>query len=414
MKFTKSTVSQLVLPAGKTEHLAWDDDIPGFGIRLRAGGSQNWIFQYRLGTKHRRITFGSVSAVEVKDARERAGQLHALVKLGQDPAGQKIEARGKAAETFRVAMELFLAYQKARLKRRSFEETERHLRTHAKPLHGRQLAHIDKRAVATLVAEIATASGPAAANRVRASLSKFFSWAIAEGLLDINPVMGTNKAIENGARERVLVPAELREIWVALDGDDEYAAIVKLLMLTALRREEIGGLRREEVQIGKSLIALPGERTKNGLPHDVPLSGAAVAILKKRLEGAGERDLVFGRGGGGYSGWSRSKERLDARIHATRVGRNKAVPQVDGMASWTLHDFRRVFSTVAHEELGIAPHIVEACLNHVSGHKRGVAGVYNRAQYAKEKASAMAKWAEYLAAIVETREAKVVAFRPNP
>jgi len=328
----------------------------------------------------------------------QASLLHAQVKLGHDPAGQKVESQARAVEVFERILKPYLAHKEAALKPRSYLEVERHLETHAKRLHGLLMANIDRRTIAALLAEIATASGPTEANHVRASLSAFFAWAMREGLIEANPVIGTNRAAEKGARSRVLGDNEIRDIWNAAGGDD-YGAIVKLLALTGQRRDEIGGLRRAEIDLDKALISLPAERTKNKRPHDIPLSPAALAILtdwSRRSEG---RDYVFGRGKAGYQGWSNSKEFLDQRIGEA----GKAIPH------WTLHDLRRTISTRMHDELGIAPHIVEAVLNHVSGHRAGVAGVYNRAIYAKDKAIALARWAEHLASIIEGKRSKVVA-----
>ena len=246
MKLNKSTAVQIEVPRGKSEIVVFDDDIPGFGLRVRAGGSRNWIYQYRVGHKQRRLSFGPVATLTVQQARERAIQLHARVKLGDDPAGQKIESRARASEIFEQALRPFMARQKERLKPRSYTEVERHLLTHGKKLHGLQLAKIDRRTIAARLAEIATYSGPTAANRVRASLSAFFAWAVREGLIDTNPVINTNKAPEAGSRNRVLIKSELRSIWNSL-ANDNYGYIVKLLALTGQRRDEIGGLRWSEV-----------------------------------------------------------------------------------------------------------------------------------------------------------------------
>ena len=143
-------------------------------------------------------------------------------------------------------------------------EIERHLLVHAKKLHSRSLADFatDRRSVALLLAEITEASGPTAANMVRSSLSAFSAWLMREGLLESNPVTATNKAVENGARDRVLDDRELKLIWTALE-DDRYGAIVKLLALTGLRRAEIGGLRVDEVDFDGEMIRLPPTRCKN-------------------------------------------------------------------------------------------------------------------------------------------------------
>ena len=396
MRLTKIKIAKVAVPSGKNEIIKFDDDVPGFGLRVRAGGSATWIFQYRQGSKQRRLSLGSASAITAQNARERASELHARVRLGEDPAGQKIESRTRAAETLGSVLRPYLLVKKSELKPRTYEEVERHLLQHSKRLHGLQLTAIDRRTVAALLTTLAANSGPNLANSVRASLSSFFGWAMREGLAEANPMIGTNKAAVNASRDRVLSDDELRLIWDAL-GNDPYGDIVRLLALTGQRRDEIGSLRWREVDFDKSLIALPPERTKNSRPHDVPLSPTALAILKARPRLAG-REYVFTSGANGYLGWSNNKVALDARI----TGKGAISP-------WRLHDLRRTVSTRMHDELGIAPHIVEAVLNHVSGHRAGVAGVYNRAVYAKEKAVALSRWAEHLGAIVSGERSKVVA-----
>jgi integrase len=321
--------------------------------------------------------------------------MHARVKLGQDPAGAKAEAVARSSETFGSVLGIFLARQAERLRPKSYAEVERHLRVQSKALHGSPLAQIDRRAVARLLAEIGGASGPYAANRARASLMTFFSWAMREGLIDSNVVIATNKNAEGRGRERVLTDLEVAAVWAATAGADQYSAIVRLLLLTASRRDEIGGMRWAEVDLDRALISLPGERVKNGRPFNIPLSPSALAILEAQPRRP-DRDFVFGRGQGGFSGWSKSKAELDARAQ---------------IAQWRLHDLRRTASTIMHDRLGVQPHIVEAVPGHVSGHKAGVAGVYNKAAYSAEKGAALALWAEHLASIVEGRPAKIVALR---
>src|SRR5262249_41651907 len=120
MKLTAKGIRGLKLPTGKTDHLYWDDEIIGLGLRLRDGGSRNWIFQYQFGKKHRRMSLGAAtveSFTRVKDTklgiRELAAQIHARVKLGQDPAGEKQQARKTATDTFEEVARRFLAFQRA-------------------------------------------------------------------------------------------------------------------------------------------------------------------------------------------------------------------------------------------------------------------------------------------------------------
>jgi len=200
--------------------------------------------------------------------------------------------------------------------------------------------------------------------------------------LDQNSVVGTNKAIDEVSRDRVLTTEELRLVW-QLAGDGEYGAIVRLLILTGQRREEVGGMLWPEIEIADVNWRIGAERTKNGLVHDVPLSAPAVEILKARSRCDEKREFVFGAGTGPFQGWSNAKQALDRRMGAFLKAKQSANVE---LKPWRLHDIRRTVAT------GL-PHIVEAVLNHVSGHRAGVAGVYNRAAYAAEKRTALDAWA---------------------
>src|SRR4051794_35249228 len=168
-------------------------------------------------------------------------------------------------------------------------------------------------------------------------------------------------------------------------------------------------MARPEINRGKAVWNLPPARTKNGLPHDVPLSDAALAIIDAIPERAG-RDLLFGDRDGPFQGWSKAKAALDARVIAARE--EKAGKGKGKLAPWRLHDIRRTVAT-RMAELGVLPHAVEAVLNHISGHKAGVAGIYNRAIYSAEKRQALDRWAEHVTALVEGRASNVVALRAN-
>jgi integrase len=235
---------------------------------------------------------------------------------------------------------------------------------------------------------LARTSGTVAANRARAHLSATFSWAIRAGLVDHNPVVGTVKGVER-SRERVLAPDELRTIWKACLRQPAFGGIVRLLMLTGARKGEVGGMLWAELDLDKALWSLPGERTKNGRPHEVPLSRQALEVLAE-FRNLPRCPYISGRRGQrAFSGWSRTKQILDAQAP---------------LAAWTLHDIRR--SVVTHmADLGIAPpHIIEAIVGHASGHKGGVAGVYNRGEYRDAKRVALQAWADWLEATVEDRK----------
>jgi integrase len=394
MRLTDKTIAGLVLSAGKNEAIFYDDDLPGFGLRLRVGGSARWVYSYKIGTQHRRITIGTPTTLTAGRARSTAAELHAKIRLGADPAGEKLEGRARAAETMEVALRSYLAQKRSVVRSGSYTGIERHLLKHCRRLHGLQLAKIDRHAVAVTLGAVASKSGPIEANRVRASLSAFFAWCLREGLVDVNPVVGTGRRPEK-SRDRVLSDSELKAVWAATAGDDDYSAIIRLLALTGARANEIAALSWSEV-FGDRIV-LPAVRTKNKREHIIPLSEPAHAILEARPRRPG-RDFIFGRRQDRpFTGWSVCRDLLHARIKANGA----TVPD------WSPHDLRRTCAT-RMAELGVQPHIIEAVLNHVSGHKAGVAGIYNRATYEPEKRQALMLWGEHLLAVVEGRKSKVV------
>jgi integrase len=400
LKLTAVAVGRLKLPPGKNDDLIFDAAIHGFAVRLREGGHRSYIFQYKHRSKTRRLTIGSATAVDFGAAYKTAKTLYAQVRLGHDPAGEKKQAKLKADETFEAIVNgRYLPHKRRELRPQPYKDAERHLLRHAKPLHRLRLETISRRDIASCLAAVRENVGRISANRTRTSLSALFSWAMSEGLVELNPVIGTLR-VEEQSRERVLDFDELHLIWNALSARD-YGAIMKLLALTGARANEIAGLRREELR--DDAILLPGSRTKNGREHLIPLSAPARAILADHLgqHKDEERSLVFGRRTGPFSGWSKCKDALDQHIAET-TGRS--------LPHWTPHDLRRSFATHA-AGIGIQPHIIEACLNHVSGHKSGVAGIYNKAAYEPEKRAALDRWADRLMAIVEGRASNVAPLR---
>jgi integrase len=203
--------------------------------------------------------------------------------------------------------------------------------------------------------------------------------------VDQNPVVGTNDpAAHIQARDRVLTETELCAIWQAC-ADDDFGRIIRLLMFTGARRDEIGGLRWSEVDLDRGLLNIPGTRTKNHHPLKLTLPPPAVSILRAVSRRPG-RDLIFGGGRGPFGAWSYETLALRARMAEMLGG---------PIAEWRIHDIRRTVAT-GMGELGVQPHIIEAVLNHRSGHKAGVAGIYNRATYEMEIKAALELWARHL------------------
>jgi integrase len=233
------------------------------------------------------------------------------------------------------------------------------------------------------------------ARKLYAVLSKLFAWLIRDRRVTANPCSSVARPETPKARDRVLTNAEIAQFWRATEAVGElYEGLLKLLLLTGCRLNEVAGLRR--VELSEDVWTIPGTRTKNHRAHMVPLPPLARAILAsaKRVEGC---DYVFSTTGRTpVSGWSKLKRRLDAAMRPT--------------APWVLHDLRRTVAT-GMAELGIAPHVVEAVLNHVSGAKAGVAGTYNRAALLPERKGALERWAAHVTGLVEGRAGNVVPMR---
>jgi len=364
-KITKSVVDRL-----QPGSMVWDTTTVGFGAR-RQLRHVHYLLRYRINGRQRFISIGKHgSPWSPEMARTEARRLLGLVASKIDPASEHV----RPGETFGAEIERYLDRKRSAVKPKSLVEIERHLLAYAKPLHHLRLAEIDRRTIAVRLAEIEQASGGVSRNRFRSSLSAFFAYAIREGLTELNPVSGTGKASENGGRDRVLSTDELRAILQAL-GSDPFSDIIRLLILSGQRRNEIGGLRWDEIDFERSLIVFPPDRVKNGRQHELPISSQVRAILDRQPH---HNEFVFGCQ---WSSWSETKAKLDRRLN--------------GMAPWTIHDARRSVATHMGE-LGVLPHVIETILNHVSGHRAGVAGIYQRSKYHDQVREALQMWGTYV------------------
>ena len=214
VRLSNINLPKLSLPEGKLEIIVFDEALAGFGVRIRAGGKRTWVAQYRLGTKQRRISIGSLDKIDADEARRRAKSIFAKVQLGQDPSVEKIEAVAQASITLGATAEQYLnKHASKRLKPKGLTETTLYLKRHWGPLRELPLQTVRLQHVASRLHDLARDNGPYAANRARAALSALYTWAIGEGLADINPVVGSNKPAVETKRDRVLSDVELTQIW---------------------------------------------------------------------------------------------------------------------------------------------------------------------------------------------------------
>src|SRR5215831_1405584 len=285
-KLTDKDIRDLQVPEGAKDIQAFDDELPGFGVRKFASGKTSLFVKYTVGKQQRRKTLGPWVAGTLPAIRKEAAVVLAQARLGKDVVGEARNAQQQAANA-KTLGELVGPYLELRekgnefwkaMRPRTHVEATRYLQRSWRPLHDKPVNEITRQMVRERRNEIVSESGAVSANRALAALSGFCGWAITE-----EHVSGTNptsdiKPLHEHGRERMLSEEELVEIWLAA-GDDEFGVIVKLLMLTGSRRQEIQGLEWTEVRLQRALIDLPERRTKNKRRHLIPLSEAALALL---------------------------------------------------------------------------------------------------------------------------------------
>jgi integrase len=387
INLNRTTIS--ALPKG-TEATIWDAELKGFGfLRRRAANGttfDRFLIQYRYAGIQRKVTLNA-HKVSLTQARDEARRVLAQVELGIDPqADEKANKAAAARMTFSAAVEMYLKAKAETLRPASLKVATRYLTSTRYFAFDKPVDDVTLSDVSARLDAISRDSGTVTASASRAHLSTFYVWAMQRGHASKNPVINTEAPKAKSKRERALSSDELRRVWQAC-GNDDYGRIVKLLILTGCRREEIGGLRWSEIDFDQGTLKIAAERSKNHREHVLPLSNKALNILRAIQRPGCE--YVFGSGG--FRTWGFAKARLG-----------------DGCAAWTLHDLRRTAAT-GMADLGVLPHTIEAVLNHVSGHKAGVAGVYNRSTYAKQMRDALAMWGDHVVSIVDGVPAKVVA-----
>jgi integrase len=402
MRLDAKTVTGLRLAHGKADVIHFDSALPGFGFRLRASGNEvrrSWVVQYRRAGGTRRMLLGSAEVLTAEQARAAAKKTLSAIALGQDPQAEKAARRSANKFTLAAMIEDYLASKESSVRARTFTEVRRYLRgPYFKPLHGMPVDTITRRDVAARLLVITRESGAVTAGNARSALSALFVWAIANGLAQANPVVGTARPKTPPARDRTLTDRELAAIWKAA-GDDAFGRVLKLLMLLGQRRTEVGGIAWSELDLERGTWTIPAQRTKNHRAHTLPLPSLALHIITG-VPRVVDRDTLFGdRADSGITGWARPKAALDARLG-------------DSVMPWTLHDLRRTLATRLCD-LGTAPHVVEQILNHRSGHRAGIVGVYNRSSYEREVRAALLLWSDHISSLVHS-ERKIMPIRQVP
>jgi integrase len=396
-KLTQKFIEGLArrVAAGAKEKEWHSDGQNGLYVRVSSSGRLSFEIRARPWPN---LTVGPVE-IGLATARQIAAETVVSRAKGVDPAAEKKAARdaAKAPKAAAVAPDdSFEAIAGRYIERaakphlRSWRDIERALQRDCVPAwKGVPIGQITRPMIGELLDQIVDRGAPRQASITRLYLSGLFAWAVGRGYADENLVEKVPVPSKAVSRDRVLSDPELALIWRAADSAGyPFGPIVKLLMLSGQRKGEIANGRWSEIDMAARLWSLPPARVKNGKAHTFPLSAPALVILEAlpRIEvGQGKdralSDLIFTTTGATtVSGFTRAFTNLNKAIAAENDG--KPLPH------WTLHDLRRTAAT-RMGDLGVLPHVIEAVLNHISGHRAGVAGVYNRAAYEQEKREAL-------------------------
>jgi integrase len=388
-RLTKSTIDALPTPDKEIVH--WDQTLPGFGLKITPKGRKVFIALYRAiggGSRLRKYTIGPYGRITLHAARIEAQKVLAARLEGRDPATEKLEARRRlTADTIHEVISL---YGKLHLsQRRSGREVMQILQRNLVDRVGSRSVHsISKRDVIDLVNAVVDRGSPFAANKSLKVIKSFFNWCVGRAIVERSPCEGIRVPMVERARDRVVTDRELAAIIrAARQLGGPYGAIVEVLALTGQRRDEVAQMTWDEVDLERCVWTLAAVRTKNDKPHIVQLSDPVAVVI-----GAQPRlgELVFSRNGVTPIGnFSSHKRRMD---------------DLCGVSNWRLHDLRRTMVS-GMASLGVAPHVADKILNHVAGTISGVAAVYQRHEFLKERRDALERWGAHVVALFQ--ESKV-------
>lgn len=391
--------------------------VSGFGLKVTSAGGKTFVQQYRMrGAKvDRRIKIGKFGDWTVEQARDRARQLRRDVDAGIDPFDKR-EAEQRARDetkrlavdrSFNVVADQFLDHYRVAPRERGARKGRKRSENTIRMVEGAMRllkayfgsTRVDNITTADLRACFDNIPGERIATRknVDASARVFWRWAIERDLVQHNLFLAIKSPATTASRDRVMSDDELALVWRGTRKMSyPFAPIFRLLILTGQRRDEVSAMDWSEVSKDEKQWRIPGTRTKNGLEQIVPLSTDVIAELKAIAgkEKWPQTGLVFTvTGKTPVSGHSAAKRRLDATILEMATEAGFGPP-----SAWRVHDFRRTVAT-GFQRLGIRLEVTEAVLNHVSGSRGGIAGVYSRHDWADEKRVALGKWAEHVASL---------------
>ena len=393
-KFTFRSIEALTCPAGRKDMLVFDPAMKGFGLRVSSGGGKVFLAQVTVGGVKRRVPIGAFGVLTIEQARAEAAKVLRAAAGGVDLVAEKREkarmaaaAKGAAAFTFERLVEGWAEARDGERRPSYLREARACLLRNLPDWLNRPASSITTAEAIDQLDRLKRDKSVVAANRTLAYARAAYGWAVKRQRLAVNPLKGIEQPGREVSRERVLSAPELAAIWKACEKKltVTQAAFVRVLMLTLQRREEVVGMTWAELDDAQhpTTWTLPRERAKNGKAHVIHLSEPARAIIAS-LPRMQDNPYVFaGRGEKPIGAFSRMKTDILDEIEKAA---GKALPD------WRLHDFRR--SGVTHlANAGVAPHVADRLLNHITGTIQGVAAVYQRAQFLEERKAALDAWA---------------------
>jgi integrase len=395
----------------------FDSSFGGLALRVTEKGHKSWSLHFRIGGRLRRYTIGSYPAIKPAEARRRAQQALDRVRDGVDPIEEK-RANRTAPSTGNFAMLArdYLERKQKNVAPNTYRVTKHTFERDLLPSLGhRAITSITRADVHRVVDAVLARGSRVHANRVLARLRTFLSWTVERGELPVSPAEGIRPPTKERARDRVLTNDEMRWLWSACDAyDSMFAPLVKLLLLTAQRRDEVARLEWSEIDFKSRTWTMPREKTKSDRIHEVPLSDAAIEVLHS-IPRVSDRIVFTITGTTPVSGFSQAKRRLDVEMMKVRrrwlglpeSSTAEKTPLSVQIPNWTLHDLRRTSAT-GMARLNFPPHVVDKVLNHTSGTIRGVAAVYNRFDYLDGRRAALEAWGRYIENLVAPAAVKVM------
>lgn len=390
LKLTARNVDSIKPPAtGRTDY--WDTDPKGFGLRVSESGRKTWMTMYRVDGVQRRLTLGTYPALSLAGARQKAKDAMQDVSKGVDPSA--VKKAGRKAETFK---ELAAAYLEryAKKRKRSWQKDEKAIERDLNPAFGNRKANsVTRQDVVRLLERIVERGAPIQANRTHEILRRIFNWAIraGEAEIEVNPAAGIEKPSKENQREKVLTDGEIRAVWKAMEAQTHLmGAMFKMRLITGQRGGEISRMRWPDID--GNWWTIPGEYSKNGRAHRVPLSLPAMSILDEIRPLTGKQEWVF----------------LSPSLKGPITSIWKATADIRDRSGvgFRPHDLRRTASSLMTGRLGVPRFDVKKILNHVDP---DITAIYDRHSYDPEKRRALDAWGGLLEKILaDDKAAKAV------